>query len=124
MKNIGFNAEECCACLESISAEIEGLVELVKDVDSMTPSQIEKAKTQLANLKSCLKQDYMLRDTNQGREMMTEVEAAIYAPAVQQAFADLRITPNSRPSREWFSDLCSVQITIRHALAMLKNGHK
>lgn len=120
MKNIGFNTEECRLGLETYSTEIEELMDLVKDVGSMTPAQVEKAKTQLTNLKSCLKQDAKLRDTNEGRAKMSHVEAAIYAPAVQQAFADLSITANSRPNREWFNNLYGIQVTIRHALVSLE----
>lgn len=119
MKSIGFNAEECRKCLESYSSEIAELMELVKDSGSLTPAQIDEARTQLANLKSCLKRDYKLRDTNEGRAKMAEVEAAIYAPAVHQAFADLSISVNSRPGNEWFSELYGTQITIRDALASL-----
>jgi len=55
VKSIGFNAKECRKGLESYSAEIEELIELVKDSASLTPAQIDEARTQLANLKSCLK---------------------------------------------------------------------
>jgi uncharacterized ubiquitin-like protein YukD len=119
MKNIGFNAEECRLGLESYSAEIKELMDLVKDIGSMTSAQVEKAQTQLANLKSCLKRDAKLRDTNEGRARMSHVEAVIYAPAVQQAFADLSITANSRPNREWFNNLYDIQVTIQHALVSL-----
>lgn len=119
MKNIGFNSEECRVSLRSYSEEIDELMNLVKDTTLMTPDQIEKAKTQLTNLKTCLKQDCRLRNTDKGLAMMTDVEAAIYAPAVQQAFADLHIRTNSRPNKEWFDELYGIQITIKHALASL-----
>jgi hypothetical protein len=119
VKSIGFNAEDCRKGLESYSAEIEELMELVKDSALLTPAQIDEARAQLANLKSCLKRDYKLRDTIEGRAKMSEVEAAIYTPAVHQAFADLSISVNSRPGNEWFSELYGIQITIRDALTSL-----
>lgn len=123
MNNIGFNVNECRIGLQSYADEIDELMELVKEVNSMKPDQIEKAKELLANLKSCLKQDCKLRDTNKGREKMSDVEAAIYAPAVHQALVDLGITSNSRPNKEWFSKLYGIQITIRHALESLGEWH-
>lgn len=122
MRNIGFNAEQCRRGLLSYSEEIDELMNLIKDTTSMTSVQIEKARTQLANLKACLKQDCRLRDTNEGLAKMTDVEAAIYAPAVQQAFADLHIKTSSRPSREWFDELYGIQITIKNALVSLEKN--
>lgn len=82
MKAIGFSIEDCRNALESYAAEIDELMALVNGAATMTPAKIEEARTQLSNLKSCLKQDYKRRDTKEGRAKMTEVEAAIFAPAV------------------------------------------
>lgn len=124
MKAIGFSIEDCRNALESYAAEIDELMALVNDAATMTPAKVEEARTQLSNLKSCLKQDYKRRDTNDGRAKMTEVEAAIFAPAVHQAFADLHVPVNSRPSEQWFSELYGIQINIHHALDSLTRWNK
>lgn len=117
MQPIGLSAVECRKALESYSIKIKKLMELVKNSATMAPANVEEARTQLANLKSCLKRDYKLRGTNEGQTRMTQVEVAIFAPAVSQAFADLHVSVNSRPTKRWFSELYGIQITIRHALA-------
>jgi hypothetical protein len=114
---IGFELDDCRKALESYAMEIEELMTLVERAVTLTPQEIGEARTQLGNLKSCLRRDHKLRDTYEGRAKMTQVETAVFAPAVHQVLAGLHVLVNSRSSNKWYLELYGIQITIRHALA-------
>lgn len=120
MGPIGFTSDECRKALESYAAEIEDLMKLADGAGTMLPTKIEGARIQLRNLKDCLRRDHQLRGTKDGRAMMTQVEATIFAPAIHQVLADLQVSVSSHPSRQWLSELYGVQITIKNALAELR----
>jgi hypothetical protein len=120
MNNIGFTADQCRKALESYLAEVGELMTLVEK-PSLSPAEVQQAQSQLANLKACLKHDHRLRDTVSGQERMTHVEAAIFAPAVHQAFADLHVRSNSRPDAGWHSNLYDIHVTLSHAIAQLRD---
>jgi len=119
VKSVGFTASECRTGLQSYLAEVEELMELVENPEAMGPEDIEKARQQLKNLKSCLKRDYDLRSTEKGREAMTAVESAIFHPTVHQAYADLAISAASKPTKQWLSELYDTKVTIDYALENL-----
>lgn len=121
MRAIGLNSSQCRAALQGYDDEIKEIMQIVEEPHALTHFQIEEARTLLANLKDCLKRDVARRRSDVGRRQMSKVEAAIFEPAVHQAHVDLRIRLNSRPSREWYSQLYGAQLTIRHALANLKD---
>lgn len=70
MRMIGFNAQQCRDALASYLAEVEELLKLVEEPQSMTPDQVSEAQGLLKNLKSCLKRDNDLRSTNEGDRTM------------------------------------------------------
>jgi hypothetical protein len=121
MQMIGFSAQQCRDALASYLAEVEELMQLVQDSNSMTIDQVSNAQGLLKNLKTCLKRDFELRQSAEGNRKMTEVERQHFAPAIHQAFADFRIRIGSRPSREWLSALYNMRITLGHAFAGLKD---
>lgn len=110
--------EECRKSLRSYDAEVEELMALVNDPSTLTPDLIEEARGRLKNLKACLERD---RKRQNSEVSLTHPEQAVYMPAITQARADLLISAASRPSREWFSNLYGVQVTLRHALAQLEH---
>lgn len=52
---------------------------------------------------------------------MTDVEAAIFWPAVQQARADIGLSLNSKPSEQWYSDMYQMHGTSAAALGELEH---
>ncbi len=121
MRTIGFNAQQCRDAVASYLAEVEELLKLVEEPQSMTPDQVSESQGLLKNLKSCLKRDSDLRSTSEGDRKMSEVERLHFAPAIHQALVDFHIRTNSKPSREWFSALYNMRITLGHAHAGLQN---
>jgi hypothetical protein len=121
MQMIGFNAQQCRDALASYLAEVEELLKLVEEPQSMTPDQVSEAQGLLKNLKSCLKRDNVIRSTCEGDRKMSEVERLHFAPAIHQALVDFHIRTNSKPSREWFSALYNMRITLGHAYAGLQS---
>lgn len=120
MGRIGLSKAECEIALQSYLEEIQELMGLVEDHKNMTVPMQDKASRQLSDLKSCLKTDFELRRTAKSEAQMTDVERAIFSPAVSQTYAFFGIKAGSKPSPEWFSQLYEAEGTISYALESLK----
>lgn len=120
MRIIGFNEDGCRANLQCYLGEIEEIMTLVTNPRSMSRAQVQEAQTLLRNLKSCLRRDYKRRDTAKGRAQMTKIEAAFFAPAIEEAYANLGVRVDSRPSQMWVDDLAEMEHTFEYYLRSLK----
>jgi hypothetical protein len=118
---LGMTAAQCVLALEDYERRFVEMVRILDRPGALSPSDIEKARNLLRGLKADLKIDADVRNKDRNRKVMSEIELAHFAPAVQQASADLSIRINSSPSSEWIANLEYARVSISHALHGLKH---
>ena len=104
--------------LTAYQTEIRSLLALVGK-SPFSQQDKTRAQNQLKALKERLKKDYREGGTVSGEAALNDVERAYFHPAIQQAFATIKVKWNSNPSQAWSSELSSALIDIEHALAGL-----
>lgn len=120
IQSIGLSQEDCISRLQAYSDEIDQIIALFDD-RGVRKGQKETAQALLTKLKESLKNDYKSRDTKKGEEQMTNVERTCFFPAIHEAYANMSIKTNSRPSSAWTFELYDAQSTIKHYLHQLKD---
>ncbi|MCL4402823.1 MAG: hypothetical protein M1436_09210 [Acidobacteria bacterium] len=110
--------------LQQFSDRIGRLMELVGSEIPASKEQIAQAQHLLKAIKADLEAEVRPRMTTRGRSAMSEVEAACYYPALQEALSKIRVHSNSRPGRGWYSGLDDAQDLIDTSLSGLLNPIK
>jgi hypothetical protein len=116
---------EMQACLEELQGflnEIDALTTLIGDQRILRGSEKLRAQELLKDLKGGLKSEYKRTSTVSGRAALNGVERDYYAPAVHEAFCELRMKTNSVPGAAWVGELMGAQLVLRFHAGQLREG--
>ena len=114
---------EMQACLEELQGflnEIDALTTLIGDRQILQGAEKSEAQELLKGLKGGLKAENNRTSTVSGRAALNEVERDYYAPAVHEAFCELKMTTDSVPGTAWTDELKGAQLVLRFHAGQLR----
>jgi ElaB/YqjD/DUF883 family membrane-anchored ribosome-binding protein len=113
---------EVLAELQSLLDDVEALLAMVQSAPALPSPAKEGAKEMLRRLKRRLRDEHKRTSTVKGRARLNLVERDFYAPAVQEADADLRIRIDSPPGEAWLGDLLNVRLDLETLARQLRDS--
>jgi hypothetical protein len=113
---------EVLAELTSLCNDIEALITLVASAPLLARPEQEAAREMLGRLQSRVRREHQRMSTVKGRAGLNLVERDFYAPAVQEAYDDLRIRVDSRPGAAWLGDLLSARLDVETLARQLQGA--
>jgi len=116
--------------LEEIRGEAEQIMKLVNDRGDRVPAdRVHEAQELMRALKEKLRGEYNRMATIKGEAALTDQERHFYLPAIADAWANTVVGPirwNSRPNKDWYDALWSIEDYMGHWSGQLKSepGYK
>ena len=100
---------EVLAQLTSLLDDVEALLAVLDDAPALGGPAKDGAREMLRRLKDRIRREHRRTSTVKGRAALNLVERHFYAPALQEAHADLQIRIASQPGPAWLDDLRNVE---------------
>ena len=113
---------EVLAKLQSLLDDVEALLAVVQSAPLLTSPAKEHALEMLRRLKDRLRNEHKRTSSAKGRAGLNLVERNFYAPAVQEAYDDLRVRLDSPPGDAWIGDLLSARTDIETLARQLRDA--
>jgi hypothetical protein len=113
--------------LDAIRDESDRILELFDNGRRVPDAKVPEARELFRALKESLQAEYKRMATVKGQAALSEVEARLYWPAIQDAWANTLVGSarwNSRPDRRWHDSLCNVSSSMRHWIGDLRSVGK
>lgn len=110
-QNSGFSRAQCQKAIADYMAEVRAIMSLARNPDRLSAEDVAHAREQLKQLKARLNQDVKLRARSDFASM-SAIEARVLLPALQQLSSNLHIRVNTRPTQDWYRNLCDVNFTL------------
>jgi hypothetical protein len=110
-------------CVEELKhrlERVEALLELLEGGQQLVGLQAAEARRQFIAFKTDLRAEVKRLARLRRRGDLLGFELTDYAPAIEQASADLTVRTTSAPGRAWFSELHDTHITLRSPLSWLE----
>lgn len=101
-------------------AQVDDLLELLQGATRLVGPQAAEARRQFIALKTDLRAEVKRLAGRRRSGELLGFALTDYAPAIEQASADLTIKTSSVPGPAWFSELSDTRVTLHYPLSWLE----
>lgn len=112
---------KCLGELDALKAKFDAIFSFFGDKRILFGADRARAREMLRDLKDTLERECRRVSGVRGQPRLNDTESAYYAPAVQEASANLSIKTNSIPDAMWLSEVYDGAFTIDYYADQLRS---